>query len=43
MVRTWAVDEGMDPAIAEPVGFASGQLDAVGTAIAAKFAAIITG
>jgi GMP synthase (glutamine-hydrolysing) len=43
MVRTWALDEGMDPAIADPVRFAAGQLDAAGQQIAHRFAAIITG
>jgi GMP synthase (glutamine-hydrolysing) len=43
MVRTWAVDEDMDPAISEPVAFASGRLDEVGEQIARNFAAIITG
>jgi GMP synthase (glutamine-hydrolysing) len=43
IVRTWAVDEDMDPALAEPVAFAAGQLAAVGEPIARKFAAIITG
>jgi GMP synthase-like glutamine amidotransferase len=43
MVRAWAIDEQMDPAVAEPVGFAAGQLEAVGKEIAEKFAAIITG
>lgn len=43
MVRQWAIDEQMDPAIAEPVGFAAGRLETVGREIAGKFAAIITG
>jgi GMP synthase (glutamine-hydrolysing) len=43
MVRTWAVDEQMDPALAEPVAFATARLDAVGEDIARRFAAIITG
>jgi GMP synthase-like glutamine amidotransferase len=43
MVRAWAIDEQMDPAIAEPVGFAAPRLDTVGKDIAEKFAAIITG
>jgi GMP synthase (glutamine-hydrolysing) len=43
MVRTWAVDEGMDPALAEPVAFAAGRLAAAGHEIARRFAAIITG
>lgn len=43
MVRQWAIDEQMDPAIAEPVGFAAGRIEAVGREIASKFAAIITG
>jgi GMP synthase-like glutamine amidotransferase len=43
MVRTWALDEGMDPSMAEPVGFAAGRLAEVGEAIAGRFAAIITG
>jgi GMP synthase-like glutamine amidotransferase len=43
MVRTWAVDEVMDPAIAEPVDFATGRLDEVGERLAQRFASIITG
>jgi GMP synthase-like glutamine amidotransferase len=43
MVRAWAIDEQMDPAIAEPVGFAAARLETVGKVIAEKFAAIITG
>jgi GMP synthase (glutamine-hydrolysing) len=43
MVRTWAVDEGLDPAVSEPVAFAAGRLDTVGEDIARRFAAIITG
>lgn len=43
MVRTWAVDEGMNPSIADPVAFAAGRLDAAGDQIARRFAAIITG
>jgi GMP synthase-like glutamine amidotransferase len=43
MVRTWAVDEGMDPAVADPVRFAAGRLEAAGEQIAHRFAAIITG
>jgi GMP synthase-like glutamine amidotransferase len=43
MVRTWAVDEGMDPAIAEPVEFAAVRLAEAGQLIARRFAAIITG
>lgn len=43
MVRTWALDDGVDPSIAEPVGFAAGRLDAAGRPIAERFAAIITG
>jgi GMP synthase (glutamine-hydrolysing) len=43
IVRTWAIDDGMDPAIAEPVAFAAGRLAEVGEVIAGKFAAIITG
>jgi GMP synthase (glutamine-hydrolysing) len=43
MVRTWAIDESMDPALAEPVAFSAARLTEVGEAIAHKFAAIITG
>jgi GMP synthase-like glutamine amidotransferase len=43
MVRTWAVDEVMDPAIAEPVQFATDRLDEVGKRLTQRFAAIITG
>jgi GMP synthase-like glutamine amidotransferase len=43
MVRAWAIDEQMDPAIAEPVGFAAGRLDDAGSAIARRFGSIITG
>jgi GMP synthase (glutamine-hydrolysing) len=43
MVRTWAVEEGLDPALAEPIAFASGRLADVGQEIARRFAAIITG
>jgi GMP synthase-like glutamine amidotransferase len=43
MVRTWAVDESMDPALAEPVAFAGPRLEAVGREIARRFGEIITG
>jgi GMP synthase (glutamine-hydrolysing) len=43
MVKTWALDEGMDPAVSEPVAFATARLDTVGEEIARRFAAIITG
>ncbi|HTR69793.1 MAG TPA: type 1 glutamine amidotransferase [Mycobacteriales bacterium] len=43
MVKAWAVDEGKDPAISEPVAFAEGRLEEVGEEIARRFAAIITG
>jgi GMP synthase (glutamine-hydrolysing) len=43
MVRTWAVDEGFESSLADPVAFAAGRLAEVGEAIAHRFAAIITG
>jgi GMP synthase-like glutamine amidotransferase len=43
LVRGWAVEEGMDPAIAEPIGFAAARLAEAGESIARRFAAIITG
>jgi GMP synthase-like glutamine amidotransferase len=43
MVKTWSIDEDMDPAIAEPVAFAAHRLESVGAAIAHRFAGIITG
>jgi GMP synthase-like glutamine amidotransferase len=43
LVRSWAREEGMDTAIAEPIAFAGGRLAEVGEAIARRFAAIITG
>jgi GMP synthase (glutamine-hydrolysing) len=43
MVRGWAIDEGFDPALSEPISFAAGRLAEVGEAIARRFAAIITG
>jgi GMP synthase-like glutamine amidotransferase len=44
MVRTWAVDEGLDPApIADPVRFAEGRLAEAGEVIARRFAALVTG
>jgi GMP synthase (glutamine-hydrolysing) len=43
MVRTWAVEERMDPALADPVELAADRLGDVGEAIAHRFAAIITG
>jgi GMP synthase (glutamine-hydrolysing) len=42
-VRTWAIEEGMGPEIAEPIAFADAQIAAVGQRIARRFAAIITG
>jgi GMP synthase-like glutamine amidotransferase len=43
LVRGWAVEEGMDPVLAEPIAFAGDRLTEVGEAIARRFAAIITG
>jgi GMP synthase (glutamine-hydrolysing) len=43
MVRAWAAEEGLSPAIAEQVAFADGRLTAVGQQVARRFAAIITG
>jgi GMP synthase-like glutamine amidotransferase len=44
MVRTWAVDEGMDPAqIADPVRFAETRLAEAGEPLARRFAALVTG
>jgi len=43
MVRTWAVDEAMEPSLADPVALASGRLSETGEQIARRFAAIITG
>jgi GMP synthase (glutamine-hydrolysing) len=43
LVRTWAVDEGMDPSLADPVLFAAGRLAEAGEQIARRFASIITG
>jgi GMP synthase-like glutamine amidotransferase len=43
IVRQWAADEGMDPAIAEPMAFAESRLEAAGEEIARRFATIITG
>jgi GMP synthase-like glutamine amidotransferase len=43
LVRAWAVEEGADPALAEPVEFAAEALAAAGEQIARRFAAIITG
>jgi GMP synthase-like glutamine amidotransferase len=44
MVRTWAVDEGMDPApIVGPIQFAADRLQAAGRDIARRFGEAITG
>jgi GMP synthase (glutamine-hydrolysing) len=43
MVHGWAIDEGLDTALSEPIGFAAGALAEVGEQIARRFAAIITG
>jgi GMP synthase-like glutamine amidotransferase len=44
MVRTWAVDEGMDPGpIVEPITFADDRLAATGREIARRFGETITG
>jgi GMP synthase (glutamine-hydrolysing) len=43
MVRGWAIEEGMDPSVAEQVAFAAPRLAEVGEQIARRFAAIITG
>ncbi len=44
MVRTWAVDEGLDAAaIADPVRFADSRLAEAGERIARRFAALVTG
>jgi GMP synthase-like glutamine amidotransferase len=43
LVRGWAIEEGMDPALAEPIAFAGARLAEVGESIAHRFAAIITG
>jgi GMP synthase (glutamine-hydrolysing) len=43
IVRTWAIDEGFDPAVADPVALNADRLSEVGEAIARRFAAIITG
>lgn len=44
MVRTWAIDDGLDPSpIADPVRFAEGRLAAAGEPIARRFAALVTG
>jgi len=44
MVRTWAVDEGLDPApIADPVRFAEARLAEAGEPLARRFAALVTG
>lgn len=43
MIEGWALEEGMDPAIAEPVRFADAELVAAGQRVARRFAAIITG
>ncbi|HTW19934.1 MAG TPA: type 1 glutamine amidotransferase [Mycobacteriales bacterium] len=41
--RSWAVEEGEDLSIADPVAFAADRLAEVGEKIARRFAAIITG
>ena len=43
MVRGWALEDGLDASVTEPIAFASGQLAEVGEEIARRFAAIITG
>ena len=43
MVRGWAIEDGMDPSIGDPISFAAGRLAEVNEAIARRFAAIITG
>jgi GMP synthase (glutamine-hydrolysing) len=43
MVRAWALEDGLDASVTEPVAFASGRLAEVGEQIARRFAAIITG
>lgn len=43
MVRGWAVDDGLDASVVDPIAFASDQLSAVGEQIARRYAAIITG
>jgi GMP synthase (glutamine-hydrolysing) len=43
MVRGWAIDEGLEASMADPVAFAAGRLAEVGEQIAKRFAAIITG
>ncbi len=43
MVRGWAIEDGMDPSIGDPIAFAAGRLAEVNEAIARRFAAIITG
>jgi GMP synthase (glutamine-hydrolysing) len=43
MVRAWAIEDGLDSAVTEPVAFAAARLNGVGEQIARRFAAIITG
>ena len=43
MVRTWAIDEGLDPSLADSVALAADRLAVAGEQIAQRFAAIITG
>lgn len=43
MVRGWAIDEGMDTSMVDPIAAAADRLAAVGEQIALRFAAIITG
>jgi GMP synthase (glutamine-hydrolysing) len=43
MVRAWAVEEGFEPSLADPVELAADRLNEVGEQIARRFAAIITG
>lgn len=43
MVRAWALEEGMDASVVEPVEFAAGRLAEAGEAVARRFAAVVTG
>jgi GMP synthase-like glutamine amidotransferase len=43
MVRTWAIDEGLDLSVADAVALAADRLAVAGEQIAQRFAAIITG
>jgi GMP synthase (glutamine-hydrolysing) len=43
MAYGWAIDEGLDTTLSEPIAFAAGALADVGEQIARRFAAIITG